>query len=54
MGRGNCEFVVISGYIRYGATVKLICDSTGMTLPRMVSRRLSGIMVGRGDFSGEK
>ena len=54
MGRSNCEFKVISGYIRYSATVELICDIIGMTLHRMVSRRLSRIMVGRGDFSGER
>ena len=40
----NCpeteEFSVREGYIHYGSTVKLVCSITGVTLPRLVIRKV--------------
>ena len=35
------EFTVKDGYIHYGSTIKLVCTVTGMTLPRLVSNKLT-------------
>ncbi|CAD5120981.1 DgyrCDS9524 [Dimorphilus gyrociliatus] len=34
------EFSVCDGYIHYGQTVKLVCVETGMTLPRLIIRKV--------------
>ena len=38
--RESEEFTVREGYIQYGNTVKLVCTETGMTLPRLVIRKV--------------